>query len=89
MPEWPRLRITCEAFLALPEYSATNPTGTTPGKRWRRLDGAFDAKFLRSGGKPRWLICQYDPDSPEDAKTIKILVFKPIVIIKPEVSYHA
>ena len=47
----------------LDEYSATLPTGTTPGKRWRRHDGAFDP----SCEKPFWLIGEYAaiPDDPE------------------------
>lgn len=30
------IRMTRRAFEALPEYTTTIPTGTTPGKRWRR-----------------------------------------------------
>jgi hypothetical protein len=54
-------------FEALPEYSATKPTGVYEGKMWRRHDGAFDQRFLAGGGKPEWLLCWYglcdDPNS--------------------------
>jgi hypothetical protein len=80
----PRLRFLLQEFLNLPDYSATYPTGTTPGKVWRRLDGAFDRDFIKAGGKPYWMVMQYDPDCPKDAKTTKILRFKPIIVVKAE-----
>lgn len=80
--KFPPLRMTPAEFLALPEYSATNPTGATPGKMWRRLDGCHDFSFIQAGGKPYWMICQYDPECPPDATTIKILRFKPVISVK-------
>lgn len=76
----PRLRLTAAEFNALPEYSASLPTGTTPGKRWKRLDGAFDRDFVRRGGKPRWMIGEYDP-TYAGGKTITINWYRPVVIV--------
>lgn len=36
MTEATPIRMTRRALLALPEYTTSIPTGTTPGKRWRR-----------------------------------------------------
>ena len=55
----PILRLTSREFAALPEYSCSLPTGTTIGKRWKRLDGSHDQRFLASGGKPRWMVGEY------------------------------
>lgn len=46
-------------FDALAEYSASNPSGVYPGKMWRRHDGAFDRRFIESGGKPVWILCWF------------------------------
>jgi hypothetical protein len=62
--ELPPMQITLQEMQALPEYSVSNPTGVIVGKRWRRLNGAFDSTFRKSGGVPRWIICQYE--SAED-----------------------
>lgn len=88
----PRLRMTADEFRNLPEYSASLPSGTTPGKMWRRLDGDFDLAFKAGGGQPRWMIGQYDPDCPEDAERIRILWFRPIITYRaamPEVRFSA
>ncbi|MCO5730153.1 hypothetical protein [Rhizobium sp. SSA_523] len=53
----PPLYLTKREFNALPEYSATHPTGERPGVRWRRHDGAFDRKCE----KPVWIIGEYAP----------------------------
>ena len=82
MTELPKLRIRQRDFEALPEYSATYPTGQTPGKRWKRLDGSHDHNWLRAGGIPRWYILEYGQVSP-DGKTISILRYRPVII--PEV----
>lgn len=87
------LRLTDREFFALPEYSTSLPTGTTPGKRWRRLDGAHDRAFIARGGKPRWQVGEYDPTAPSDAdiermlkrgetppKSIKINWYRPVLI---------
>ncbi len=55
----PALRLTPREFAALPEYSCSLPTGTTIGKRWKRLDGSHDHRFIAAGGKPRWMIGEY------------------------------
>lgn len=44
--------------LSLSEYSATIPTGVTPGKRWRRHDGIYDP----TANDPFWLIGEFGPD---------------------------
>lgn len=51
----PPLHLTKAEFDALDEYSATHPTGTIPGKRWRRHDGAYDPNCK----KPIWVIGEY------------------------------
>jgi hypothetical protein len=61
--EWwralPPLPITMYEAVKLYEYSASNPTGVTIGKKWRRHNGSFDHDFVRAGGTPRWVICEY------------------------------
>lgn len=79
-----RLRMTCAEFKAMPEYSATYPTGTTIGKRWRRLNGIYDEVFLRHGGKPYWQIGEY-VDHP-DPKKIGIKWWKPVIIVSADTS---
>lgn len=83
----PTLRLTARAFAELPEYSATNPTGTTPGKAWKRLDGLFDRRWRAAGGKPRWIVCQYDPDCPPEAKRIRIFQYRPIIIVRARTEW--
>lgn len=91
----PRLRLTPQQFEDLRDYSASYPTGTTPGKMWRRLDGAFDHAFIRAGGQPYWIVMQYDPAAPSDVEIeamkargepvptrISILRFKPIIVLR-------
>lgn len=74
----PRMRVTPQEFERLPEYSCSYPTGTTPGKRWRREDGAYDHQFKLSGGKPVWMIGEYDPDDDGKGNTIKINWYLPV-----------
>jgi hypothetical protein len=78
----PKLHLTVAEFEALPEYSATFPTGQTPGKRWRRLDGAFDPTCL----KPRWMIGEYDPNYDGKAKTIRINWYAPVIRVPAKVA---
>lgn len=78
----PQLRLSLREFKSLPEYSATLPTGTTPGKRWKRLDGAHDPAFVRRGGKPAWMIGEYDPADDGQGKTIKIYWYRPVIALK-------
>ena len=59
MAELSPMRLTPREFADLPEYSCSLPTGTTIGKRWKRLDGSHDRGFIAAGGKPRWLIGEY------------------------------
>lgn len=75
-PALPRLRLTRAEFLALPEYSCSIPTGTTTGKRWRRLDGLFDPNCPPN--RRRWMIGEYGNVSA-DGKTIAIKWYRPIV----------
>lgn len=94
---FPRLRLTPRQFEELPEYSASYPTGTTPGKMWKRLDGAHDHAFRRAGGQPYWMVMQYDPAAPSDAEIeamkargepvptrISILRFKPVIVLRAD-----
>ncbi|OCC05144.1 hypothetical protein BA190_09515 [Labrys sp. WJW] len=78
----PVLRLTPRQFLDLPEYSTTFPTGTTPGKRWRRLDGAYDTVFIRKGGKPKWMIGEYDPNDDGKGPRIKINWYRPVIVVR-------
>jgi hypothetical protein len=82
----PKMRMTLAEFERLPEYSASYPTGTTPGKMWRRHDGAHDPSRRF---EPLWVICQYDPDCPDDAKTIKILSYRPVIRMPARRAFHA
>jgi hypothetical protein len=79
----PPLRLTRPEFEGLLEYSATLPTGTTTGKRWRRLDGAHDHAFKLLGGKPRWVIGEYGAVS-KDGKKIDIHWYRPIITVRAE-----
>jgi len=75
LPPLPMFR---DEFDALPEYSATMPTGTTPGKRWRRHDGAHDVDFIAGGGKPVWLVGEYDPFDDGKGQNIRINWYVPV-----------
>lgn len=70
----PPFHLTKAEFDALDEYSATLPTGTTPGKRWKRHDGAFDP----SCEKPFWLIGEFGDVTP-DGKSIRINWYVPVL----------
>lgn len=78
----PCLHLTKDEFDALLEYSASLPTGTTPGKRWKRLDGAHDQSFKARGGKPRWMIGEYDPTDDGKGKTIRINWYRPVIHVR-------
>ncbi|WP_152338585.1 hypothetical protein [Pseudorhizobium banfieldiae] len=73
----PGLHLTRAEFEALDEYSATLPTGTTPGKRWRRHDGAYDPDCEN----PFWLIGEYDPDDDGKGPSIKINWYIPVISV--------
>lgn len=77
----PPLRLTPSEFDALLEYSASLPTGTTPGKRWKRLDGAHDLTWKARGGKPAWMIGEYDPTDDGKGKSIKINWYRPVIVL--------
>lgn len=53
------LILTKAEFDALDEYSASLPTGTTVGKRWKRHHGAHDRAFIAGGGQPTWMIGEF------------------------------
>ncbi len=80
-PAYPPLLISKADFDALPEYSATLPTGTTPGKRWKRHDGVFDQEFRQAGGEPFWLIGEFGTID-EAAGTIAINWYIPVPDIR-------
>lgn len=75
-----KLLLTQSEFDALPEYSASYPTGTTPGKRWKRHDGAHDREFISRGGVPKWQVLEYDPECPDDAMTITVFTYEPVIV---------
>jgi hypothetical protein len=83
----PVCRIACRVFTMLPEYSSSLPTGTKPGRMWRRLDGAHDLDWKAAGGKPRWMIGQYDPECPPEATSIRVLWFRPILMMVADVPH--
>jgi hypothetical protein len=73
----PVLPLTDREMDALPEYSASIPTGKTLGKRWRR--GVRQA----AAASPRWVVGEYAALSPEDQvrwpDEIAILWYLPVV----------
>lgn len=77
-------RLSCEEFKKLPEYSTTLPTGTTPGKLWKReqseMRGTEDYKRLG------WYIGEYE-DIPGDPNHIAINWYKITHIIIPPTAY--
>ncbi len=75
------LHLSRAEFDALPEYSCSLPTGTTPGKRWRRHDGAHDREFIAGGGKPVWWVGEYDPFDDGKGPTIKINWYLPVIVV--------
>lgn len=80
----PILKLTRREFEELRDYSATMPTGVIIGKRWKRLDGCFDQRFLRAGGKPRWVVGEYV--TTDDPKMAGYKWYKPVVVVKSGVS---
>ena len=74
----PTMRITMAEATKLLEYSASNPSGAYPGKRWRRHNGAFDHRFKALGGIPRWVICTYE-EIPDDPKHVKNGVYRAVI----------
>jgi hypothetical protein len=77
----PVMRFVPHEFEKLNTYSCSLPTGTTPGKMWRRLDGDHDLAFKRRGGKPIWMVGQYDPNCPADATEIEIHWYRPVIVL--------
>lgn len=55
-----------EAFDALYDYSASLPTGTTIGKRWKRRKNYHD----ESQG---WILGEYAECSPPDPQQVRII----------------
>ena len=78
----PVLRLTLDEFQRLSEYSCTLPTGTVPGKRWRRLDGVYDKEWRAAGNKPFWMIGEYDPLDDGTGRRIKINWYRPIISVR-------
>ena len=91
----PRMVVTLQEFEQLSDYSASYPTGTTPGKTWRAQLNSFHHRFVRAGGKPRWIIRRYDPDAPpfdeKDKSTHQIAIhqFRPVFRVKAGSQQHA
>lgn len=77
MDSLPALRMSPREFHDLPEYSSTLPTGTIPGKRWRRLDGIYD----RTCDRPRWVIGEYGAIQL-DGRHIAIIWHRPIICVR-------
>lgn len=78
----PALHLTKAEFEALGEYSATLPTGTTPGKKWKRHDGAYDPAC----DKPVWIIGEYDPEDDGTGPAIKINWYVPVLRLDAPMS---
>lgn len=79
--ELPPLHITYAKAVALPDYSASYPTGVTIGKTWRREDGGFDHAFKAAGGVPRWRIMRYE-EVDGDEKMAKIASYRAHIRVK-------
>lgn len=77
----PPLRLTPREFMALLEYSSSLPTGTVPGKRWRRHDGAHDPTCE----DPVWMIGEYGAIS-EDGKKIGLNWYRPIITVRADTT---
>lgn len=80
----PPLHMTKAEFEALDDYSATYPTGTTPGKRWRRHDGAHDPRCE----KPVWIVGEYGDIEP-GGLNIKINWYIPVIRVDAPLSGDA
>lgn len=78
----PPLVLPLHEFQRMNEYSTSLPTETTPGKRWRKHCAAYWPAFIRLGGKPRWIIGEYDPQGDPKAKEIGINWYRPVVRVK-------
>jgi len=70
--------MTVRELRELPEYSTSLPTGTTPGKRWRRarrpwLHADNDEWLLREFGQPYPEGHEYHGDIPIQWKPILVL----------------
>lgn len=77
----PPLQITLDELERLPEYRATLPTGTTPGKRWKSEQGwqfAMKDKLI----KTRWIVGEYDPTYNGSDPTIKVNWYRPVIRVK-------
>ncbi|KXV20610.1 hypothetical protein [Gluconobacter japonicus] len=76
--ERPPLYGTYGYFNGLPDYSCSFPTGTTPGKRWRRQIniGPWGQITIPPIG---WVICEYyeDPELPEGRMGIRY--YRPVI----------
>jgi hypothetical protein len=76
----PTMRITMREAEKLLEYSATNPTGAYPGKRWRRHDGAFDHNAKANGLTPRWIIRTYE-EVPGNDKIVRNGQYRAVIAV--------
>jgi len=80
---WPAMKLTAAEFNALPEYSATEPTGVVEGKLWRRLDGLHDdrcPKHMRV-----WMICKYQnlrPGKQAGTTDYEVARFRPVIVVR-------
>lgn len=83
----PRLRLTESEFRALLDYSGSLPTGTTIGKRWKRLDGVYDREWVRRGGKPAWMVGEYYDIGSETQ--IGIRWYRPVIMLTNKISKAA
>lgn len=76
------LPISQAALLALPEYSASIPSGKTIGKRWR-----INTNFFRQrkvwGIPDRWVIGEYTRPTPGNPGQIDITWYLPVIEGQP------
>lgn len=56
--------MTMAEFQDLPEYSCTLPTGTTPGKRWKRSD-VYELYAVGRQGPLCWWMGEYGAITPD------------------------
>ncbi len=62
-----RAAMTHETFMALPEYSATNPSGVYDGKMWR-----CNASVVSRAPLPDWKLCWFAPGKTPDSCRIEV-----------------
>lgn len=77
----PPLLVTLAYLKSLPDYSCSLPTGTTPGKRWKR-EVHFQPWGWRSLPRIGWMIGEYYEGSDVPPDQIGIRWYRPVIRVK-------